>query len=327
MSAKENNHKWSLQARWPHTCYETPAGSWHVNSIEFVVGGRNSLGRYTFYKYNIGSDTWTLILTRLLNNINVSDVEIDWKMKRMFVRAQLNLQREWFVFDIQDGSQIVAKRDEMQIACKMISLNGIIHCVGHSWRGTTHNIWSEGQEKWQPVNARSLPKFRRIDSLVHVPSKNILLIFGGDITNPKCYLWRYHIGSERWEQIKAIQCDGNCAAILTSDERFVIIKSYAYNKTHLFILDIRDDNAYKLRESPISIQSTIPGIFARTGGIKESVATAAGWIRRISKSRSTPSMCIARWYAKESIHWIVRKHGEEPNHQMIALKDILALNL
>ena len=347
MAAKENNNnEWKTRANWPHSGEEYLTGSvWNANPLEFVIGRKGRLGRHAFCKYNVESDTWTPILTGLLDKINVNDIEIDWKMKRMFLWSQINGKDKLSIIDIQRGSKLV-QPNRMPAQSKMISLNGSMHCLGYSETGTTHHIWSEAKQRWhhiwgkakqrwQPMNAESLPEVRRIDSLIHVPSKNILLMFASYDPYGECLLWRYHIRSNRWELISGIQLEDNCPMILTSDERFVIIRSNVYYKTHPLILDIRNDDHYKLRESPVVLHYIGFGVFARTGGIKESVATASGWIRRLRKSGEIVSISIpleivktiARWYSEESIHWIHKQAGQKSNHQMIALQDILALSL
>ena len=114
-------------------------------------------------------------------------------------------------------------------------------------------------------------------SLIHVPSRNIMLMIGGN--DEECHwdgdinrsaIWRYSVESGLWEQMKDEQnkefvialsdSAGQQHAVLTSDERFVIIAPMEFawyvddpQETQFLVLDISDDDQYKLWKSPISM--------------------------------------------------------------------------
>ena len=242
--------------------------------------------------------------------------------------------------------QCSCHRLERLKGCKMLKINGQVHNLGVQ-SPTEHVMWSEMQNKWEPI--KMLPAFSwefkgvRGTALVHVPSKNMVLMIGGKARGTGKWggkwvgLWKYDITTGQWSKI---EIDGfhfvnvhNHQTVLTSDEDFVIMYvSSALNPLH--VLDIRDDQNIKHLEISLKIPPEIKcGSLVGGGGRSHFKLIIMGWIRRKNNSHKTNEsishmipleivMLIADWYSKEMIHWMNR-WKDNAYHRMIALNDIL----
>lgn len=261
---------------------------------------------------------------------------------------------------------------------KMVNVNGSMHYVGCSDRVyskysmTTynrkvhdrigrkcHDVWNEKFLEWQPINTQTVPNVKSIDKLFHVASKNILLMIGTMKGTTQRCLWRFYIQSKRWELVLEFPLpsfgltrihrmllsevgipfpcnETGFSAVLTSNEQFMII---AMQSTSSFqILDIRNDDDYKLRSSSIKYPLDNRGTLARTGRMRNSILATSGWIRRLHKSCEFGGMSsmriplviermIGSWYSTEWIHWIFKGKSHVVKHQKIPLNDILSVKV
>ena len=74
-----------------------------------------------------------------------------------------------------------------------------------------------------------------------------MLMIGGDDDGNDIGLWKYDIVSNCWTPIKCLGFTPGNQAVLTSDERFVIIEER--DSADLWILDIRNDHKYSAKRS------------------------------------------------------------------------------
>ena len=179
----------------------------------------------------------------------------------------------------------------------------------------------------------------RYASTLYVPSKQIILLIGGEYWKDKMMgIWKFCLVTKKWKKLEALQFNYcNVSSHLTSDEGYVIIgggsdKDNCYmNK--MYVLDIRDEDEYKLMECDIKLpmeNAKLYKIVGSGGGIKDEILVV-GWIKQEFKKRNFKDLLIppmyimqliALWYNQEMIHWISRQ--EDNNHCCIKLKHVLS---
>ena len=106
--------------------------------------------------------------------------------------------------------------------------------------------------------------------------------------------------------------------MITSDEKYIILYAqcdvnYVLNGEMFYVLDITDDNQYKLKKSLIKPPKTGRcNILLRGGGIEHEMLVIA-WIKQLFKEKEfthlpLPPMhlmkLICSWYVQKEIHWI-----------------------
>lgn len=342
---------WIVVGDWPVFDFPdeeaTATSVWNVDYAHFAIGV--NFGKYgprSVFKYNVRTDTWTAFLSELDFNSYNSDIEIDWGNLRVFALST-NMHGECVsIFHMETKSVVHRVQMDME-SVQMVNVNGIMHCLGLredcSYR--MHHIWSEDKMQWQEIETNTIVNVDVILHLIHVPSKNILLMFAYRKTRNgrKTELWRYDIESKVWENMMDIPKEYHSdpfklSVTLTTEEQFIIIKQD--NKSHFQILDIRNENEYKLRDSMIEIpRNAFSGVLTRshgTPGLKQSLTLILGWTRRLKKLEKFAGISIpmeigrmiAEWYSIEWIHWIMsdfpkQNNSNLRNHQKIPLHCIL----
>ena len=229
------------------------------------------------------------------------------------------------------------------------SVNEYIHSIGGTvfFGGIRHLIFDTNDNTNLDFTP---PEFREMRSIlgahcIYIRSKQILLLIGGDRGSGKPFgIWRYCLKQEKWKKMKKLSSFSLefvvCA--LSANEKFVIIAGGdivstddmihgEYNHT-IFVLDISDDNNYKLKECTIKLPKKYehPQI-ALMGGDSDDESLIIGWIKELFKTKefkdlSLPPMYIMKmiglWYNQEGLHWI--QDGDDyNNHYVITLKHML----
>ena len=195
-------------------------------------------------------------------------------------------------------------------------------------------------------------------SLVHVPSKDYVLLIGAtrrssmDIS--AAGMWRYRIQSSKWEEIldendQPFELD-TCerTPILSSNEQFVVLAPEGgYEPKQFQVLEIRDDDRYTLWNSSVTMLDHMHcWIMMKSGGRSETQLLAFGWIRQwirkqvFAVSMSIPAAImslIGEWCSLQKIHCVTLEDYDKKNaelraergldHKMIPLTDILASKL
>ena len=374
---QSNEARWESLATLPWI--NRPDAVWILNEHEFAISVEAPNNRNALYKYDSRANFWKTLLPVLREETGYYDKEIDVDNGRVFLLQESG--EEMIIFDIESPRQYLYRiswvnQSERPPLGRMVNVNGSMHYVGcsdgvHTKYSTytrkvlnkigrkSHDVWNEKFLEWQPINTKAVPNVKSIDKLLHVASKNILLMIGTMKGTTQRCLWRFYIQSKRWELVLEFPLPSfgltrvhgmllsevgipfpcneiGFSAILTSNEQFVII---AMQSTSSFrILDIRNDDDYKLRPSPIMYPVDNRGTLARTGRMRNTILATSGWIRRLKTSDEFMGMSsmsiplviermIASWYSTEWIHWIFKAKSHAVIHQKIPLKDILNVKL
>merc|ERR1712154_174279 len=159
---------------------------------------------------------------------------------------------------------------------------------------------------------------------LYIPCKDIILLIGGqgyrDYGAKMVGIWRYFLKTKKWEKVSKFTFDYfNVSVTMTSNQHFVIIAG-GYNidrvpNDKIFVLDIRDDNNYKLRKSGIiSPLSGYQHIVRIGGGLRDEMLVI-GWIRKMFKCAEFNDLSlpptyimqlISLWYNQEAVHFLTK---------------------
>lgn len=323
-------HDWITAAPWSVgsrsiCCYKMLS----INEREFLIN-RGSEG---LLRYDVLSQCCTTFLPKILKDLIIHSMEFDRTKQRLFLLCERWKTKRCLtiVYEYRNGSiKHHPYRGGTILFASMVAVNGIIHKIG-GMNAVDHMIWNGQEMRWQ-CNKRQPPfsKFYSeitLASLIHVSSKNMLLMIGGDDDGKDIGIWKYDIGLDIWTQIKELQFEPGPQAVLSSDERFVTIGDR--NSVHLWILDIRDDNEYTAKKSVAvpDLDKSRAYCLVRSGGRMESKHIVSGWINRYIRMSIPWDVIemIAEWYSTEMIHWIARYPGKRMHdrHQMISMDSIL----
>ena len=242
-----------------------------------------------------------------------------------------------------------------------MNVDGTIHKVEARVAGhTRHAIWDKMEKMWIESDVAQWKEFGTIRgcSLIHVPSKGIILMIGGrgygqeeqlpvyptpektEQNSQMIGIWRYHTASDRWEQIEGIDFNYYLSGcVLSSDERYVIImggyrfrnkkgpRKVSFPSEYIHVLDIKHDDAHKLWRSAVEsprFEFCFTSFVARTGNLKQYNLLKSGWIRRVLGSTlETPMVIqdlIVNFVFVEMIHCV---DTADVHHKMRPLVDIL----
>merc|ERR1712098_434464 len=178
----------------------------------------------------------------------------------------------------------------------------------------------------------------RIPFLWHIESKGTILVlgaqFGAQIGNEIGSQnvgvwhsnWQFNTALDLWEEQMYDAIDEG-SFVVSADEQFVVILD-----DPIQVLDIREENNYKIWKSSVRPPFVGSCLLARSGGGADSVLLASGWIRAKLKDYELPPEAIigviAEFCAQGMIHWIA--NGPEAkwfraglDHQMIPMSEIL----
>ena len=288
----------------------------------------NSRCPHSLCKYDVVSNTWTPFLEEVLRKIRhlrIDHIEFDWMKRRIFILTDLRHHRGTYILKIDHP--FLLRRYHQLPQGELVNVNGSIQCVHDERRG----VWNDKRQRWQPINLTlplGSPREIYHSQVIHVPSKNMLLmfrwsynssIFASERSGAMLNVWRHRIGSHESEWTVGFQQSQfpgiPGSVILSSNEQFVIIA-----QLHFWILDIRNDHRYETRKSavPISVKHG-PGILAHTDCRFGSETIVSGFARRLDMNIPVLIVnMVTRYYSIERIHWI-KRYGK-PNHLMLPLK-------
>ena len=340
-----------------------------LNDHEFLLFSpdwekpRSAKSDHVFFKYNSIGDEWT----QLMDHHGGFSFAYDNKAHILY-GLSLNNKDEMTVVDLSTKTVVyqyqlpIAKRVGVLTRPRLVNVDGTIHKVEARVAGhTRHAIWDKMEKMWIESDVPQWKQFGTIRgcSLIHVPSKGIILMIGGrgcgkeeqrpvypasektEQNSQMIGIWRYHIASDRWEQIEGIEFNYYLSGcVLSSDERYVIImggyrfrnkkgprKLWSWPSEYIHVLDIKHDDSYKLWRSPVEspiFEVGYTSFVARTGNLKQYNLLKSGWIRRVLGSTLETPMVIQDLIVKfgfvEMIHCV---DTTDVYHKMRPLVDIL----
>ncbi len=144
----------------------------------------------------------------------------------------------------------------------MVYADNKIHLIAYndSWKNTNvmHLIWNEDTNSTTKIHDLQLNQHISDVSAVYIASKQTILLMFQQPHNGYVSLWKYCLKSNKWTKINLIRLSVFGSTVLTSNEQYVIIAGgqgkYLKHSDKIYVLDITDENDYKLRESGIRCQ-------------------------------------------------------------------------
>ena len=170
-------------------------------------------------------------------------------------------------------------------------------------------------------------------SLVHIPSKQKLLLIGGCSNSQFFGIWEFCLNRNEWKKLDIEFNYFHCSTALTLDSKHVIIsggrKGYDNGYVYEDNIHVLDVSNYKLRKCKIKVPLKRLHSLVRIGGGLQSELLVIGWIRNLFKK---PEFCqlqlppvyimkwICSWAIQQDLHFISENSSE---HFAIKMKDIL----
>ena len=166
--------------------------------------------------------------------------------------------------------------------------------------------------------------------LIYVPILNSILFFSDDTA---WCIWRFRLDVKEkgWSQVKGIHLPTRIAsAIIGIDGNTVLM----HNNKNIYLLDVSDENDFKLFESDILIPVpqrgyAKPSLFGMGNALKIE-KLVIGWTKRLFGEKEFKHLAlpplyllqlISHWVLMEEIHWI-RVQDNKLMHYAIATKAV-----
>ena len=151
-------------------------------------------------------------------------------------------------------------------------------------------------------------------------------------------IWRFRLVDNTWEKVEGVIIGYSInSATLSSDENYIVMA----NKDGLFVMDISDEQHFKVRQSEIGVPDFeySERHFCRKdhilsiGGGMEDETLVVGWTRALFREKEFKHLVlpplvllqmIARWFSEEEIHYI-HNSSRPMRHLAISLRRVLDL--
>eukprot|EP01084_Bolivina_argentea_P006514 12359_1 len=328
-----------------------------LNGNEIICASHNES---SIYKLNIDNHQykWEKLTTRPKTN----GFAPGRHLKAVFHKTQNKMYlyggtEDMYIFDLQSKQwkQISSVRinGEILIEHCIFYANNSIHLIGGD-TSASHQIWDTNQERFREVFDFSAHyKHIRYGCCVYAPNKQAVFLIGGMISDNPTYkaincIWQYSLKSGTWKEMINIPFDYcNVSAVLTDDERYVIIAggwklgpedANQKGDDAIFALDT---NTLELKQSTIKCPKPGSNHLVKTGVFKAEWIVH-GYVKRLFRTNvfqhmEMPPLCIVKkieaFFSKEMLHWIdyEARYGRFPDsnqkdkykHYVISLAQII----
>ena len=353
MSQTERNEKWIAYKRAPsNICMNWLAMQY--NHFEFIISSDHFLeenGKEGIRKYNLHSNQWDEVITFTDDLFEMMDAKIALisKTNKLYLmnNDKYSKQQKMLILDMKTKQLSTRNSISNALNSAFVNVNGIIHVIGGS-NNSKHLTWNPDDNEIKEIYDFA-PEFHFQDlqwgRSIYVPSKDVLLLIGAycekdGSLGPGIGIWRFHLKLNKWE----CMINGSdfayrkVSAALSSNENYVIIACgylAGFYDDKIYVLDIRNEEEYKLNECAIRSPQRCVSNIVMTGGIKDEYLVV-GWIKELFKTLEFKQLAlppmyimelIAKWYNEEEVHWVRMVYGEGYNgnsHFAIGLKHIVS---
>ena len=200
-----------------------------------------------------------------------------------------------------------------------LNVNGTWHVIGGEIN-TQHLIWDETKKDLQ--HNYTLVEYEVLSggSLIYVPTKELIFVIGGktyaehDAEFFNFNIWMHDLRRNKWKELDFTLPYHKMKTALTSDENYIII-SGGYNPHNqrsekMYILDIRNENNYKLRK--LTITNPIPNTsydIVTMENVNYKIMLVSGWIRKSFQNLQIARdllqiICNSFSTEKINLHWM-----------------------
>ena len=233
-------------------------------------------------------------------------------------------------------------------AVDAVNIKDEIHIIGGR-AVNRHIIFNKNTEKFQEIHEFEYERMLLGTSMVYIETKDVILTFGGitEHDQPSVGIMEYSLKTKKWRKIENIEYNyygGH--ALLTKNEKHVILTPEYYNGDDesgtvngvTLILDILDDEGYKLRKSAVSLSKlvddywldmnmTLMGSDERENGL-----LVFGFVRNFGMQTDGMMVSndvinlIVKFYEYEMLHVVRRNFDNDANdHWVIDISCIVAM--
>ena len=224
-----------------------------------------------------------------------------------------------YIIDINSGEFMECK--EIDCYNGRLSANSQIHLVGGVW-SSKHWIWDD--ENYNFCQIQEIKHDQDLGqivdlSLVYIPKKGIIIMIIGYAFKGLNDVHQFNIKSRQWKKVAQLPFFHEETPVLTSDERYIIMRDYASNRIYALEMD-----TYLLYLSRISTPCRRTCFMTRTGGQKDEMLVF-GWIKSLFASTGYKHMkepsydlkkLISVWYSQEEVHWYNDCYGQHMTIQV-----------
>ena len=251
--------------------------------------------------------------------------------------------------DIMSGQFTATKIKCHGLAMKFsnIHINGKMHLIGGE--PPSHLKYDEDYQSFETVF-----DFKKDESFdiriggattIYVPSKQMIILIGAYDLWPKRFVgvWIYSLVINKWKKLPIELNTINAAAVLTSDEKNIIIvggncvvesRAYSTRVNSIYVLGISDFDKpqdFVMQKSVICLPNEESVNVAITGGYKDEILVT-GYVKLLFKMTEFKELrlppvyimqIIERYFDVETLHWIDDDMDENTKHFAICVKHIL----
>ena len=300
--------------------------------------------QWGIYKYNVNLNEWTQFIKYPTNldtfSLQYFRIAFNQETQKLYLYGN---ESKMIIFDLdlidnnnpnQHTKIITNCNVKDSIYPCMLNIKDKIHLIG-GYYNNKHLIWDDNDQSFEEIH--NFEKYSEIgsSSAIYVPSKEIVLLFGGmdavNVLKKIDYIFLYSLQTKEW---KSIINDFNLyetRVILTRDEQNVIIvgghdKNGAVNTIYNLDLHNSDKHEFVLKKCN-NLHAPKPGKHhvIRTGGGIMDEMLVFGYIKQIyCLSQVLPKALIKEifhWYNTETLHWI--QEGHDSDHFAISVADVL----
>ena len=286
------------------------------------------------YKYNHTMEEWKLWINLNAFLLN-STLAFNKSNKKLYCCGPWG-NGEMVIIDTKSQEinvhNSIFEMEGNQYPC-LINVDNQIHVIGGA-RNTKHSIWNDDKKELEEVFDFATIITAEINclrgsSLIHVPSKNILLLFGGKKNaNPLNDIYEYSFANKEWRKWNdGIQFSASYApAVLTKDERYIIIAGSfdgSVQGNDIFVLNIDE---VSLKKSCIKCPQSGSHLIAITSNNEMDDLLVNGYIRFINDKIPMEIIdLMTQYYNMEMLHWIAYEtnYKKPKEHHMIPVRDVI----
>ncbi len=343
-----NSKQWMKLQPLPSE-FNHPAVS-RINSSEFIIAEYkfySDTDGWKIYKFNHDSSKLTPFIIDCIddNQAQYYNMVYDKTTNKLY----LYTWEDNAVSGMMTIIDINTKQFETSTNCfaecesgpNILSVQGTIHLIGGA-NNPKHYIWNNYNKSLEEIY--HFAEYSAIfgASAFYLSSKDIIILIGGadrgllSFEDINIGIWIFYLKNRTWKQIKT-RCPWNIGrAVMTSDEKYIIIAAANnnYKGNDIFILDIRTD-ILVLKKSNICSPKEGYHQMVRTGDALKDEMLVIGFIKWLFNTNDFSDLVlppfyimqlIAKWYNTETIHWLEwnNKYDEENDHYTIPIKQILS---
>eukprot|EP01084_Bolivina_argentea_P127624 225661_1 len=306
-------------------------GVMQVDENNFIVVSASHKAMFTLYKYDAIKHDFNTLSIGQVTRTNNEDCVTSFED----IIAFNKVKQEMYVLHKDCGSYTKTHIQAININNKsqqileyiptgryFLFINNCFHLFDNH---NKHRIYHTKNEKLCLKNTLWNHTVEDLDAglAIYVPSKQFIVLIGGHGYNGDLRkdIWCYSLRTQKWSRIEYMTFTGyNFGIVLTSNERYIILFGGTNDEQardtevdDILVLDMKDDNNWKLKKSKIFCPEVGACHIVRTGGVNAKYdVLVIGFIKQCFEQKEFEHldlppiyimMIIVKWFSAEMIHW------------------------